>query len=210
MSYQEELILQSLMVRNLLLKLLDIDKIGMYAHDTKPIKLWRLPNTLAGGAAVTTFVQSVITWFIEMAIVTGDLRKGRVQPIAVFPEPESKLMRWYFCLPYSSVATKRVSRFRQALRQVARALVSAVILFFLLWPPTIGILAIVGTRQGNDYYYKRYPTPQIFSFLFGAILGLLQTPLYAAYWLLSDHWQSIEDALILPEQVTTLQVQPHA
>ncbi|SPO04775.1 uncharacterized protein DNG_07460 [Cephalotrichum gorgonifer] len=47
-----------------------------------PISLFRLPNTLAGDAALTIIIQVLVTWLIEWAIVTSDLRAGKVAPLA--------------------------------------------------------------------------------------------------------------------------------
>lgn len=66
--------------------------------DRHPIRLFRFPNTLAGDAAVTIFLQCVITWFIELVLVNRDLRTGHIQPIGFMPEPSWPLVRWFVLL----------------------------------------------------------------------------------------------------------------
>lgn len=55
----------------------------MYLPPNKiPISLFRLPNTLAGDAALTIVIQVLITWLVEWLAVTSDLRSGKVAPLA--------------------------------------------------------------------------------------------------------------------------------
>ncbi|KAH7203074.1 uncharacterized protein BKA55DRAFT_668961 [Fusarium redolens] len=65
---------------------------GMYTtQDTvkNPIRLFQLPNTLSGDAAVTIIVQCILTWFVEMGLVSYDLSKRSVQPIGFIQELSS-------------------------------------------------------------------------------------------------------------------------
>ncbi|OAA55234.1 hypothetical protein SPI_08329 [Niveomyces insectorum RCEF 264] len=63
-----------------------------------PIRLFQFPNTLAGDATVTIFIQTVMTWFIELVLVNRDLRSGHVQPIGFIKEPSMPLLRWFLLL----------------------------------------------------------------------------------------------------------------
>src|SRR4051812_39041358 len=66
-----------------------------------PIRLFQLPNTLAGDAAVTVFVQCLITFLIDTMLVGRDLRKGNIRPIGV-PKPQFAdypPVRWVLALP---------------------------------------------------------------------------------------------------------------
>ncbi|KAK3350052.1 hypothetical protein B0T25DRAFT_611148 [Lasiosphaeria hispida] len=63
-----------------------------------PIRLWQLPNTLAGDAGLTTIIQSIITWLIELLIVQRDLKHGGVAAIGFIPKPTHPLLRWFFFL----------------------------------------------------------------------------------------------------------------
>lgn len=158
-----------------------------------PIRLWRLPNTFSGDAAVTIFVQSIITWLITMTMVNGDLRNGKVQPIGFVPEPRNKSLRWYFFLDAEQPVAKK--SFGQwvvfILSQIGRALLFAVILFFLVWPATVGILtsSTIGSHIGNDYYYARRWTPQVYKLILGGLIGLLENPFFAMMWLLTIGWR---------------------
>ena len=169
---------------------------GMYGNQDlarNPIRLWRLPNTLSGDAAVTIFIQSVITWLITMIMANGDLRNGKVQPIGFVPEPKNKFLRWYFFLDAEQPIGRK--NFKQwitfILGQIGRALIFAIPLFFLVWPATVGILtsSTIGSHRGNDYYYNRRWTPQVYKLILGGIIGLLQTPFFAMAWLLTVGWR---------------------
>ncbi|KAJ3149589.1 hypothetical protein HDU89_003642 [Geranomyces variabilis] len=46
-------------------------------------RLWNMPNTIAGDAAVTVLIQGVLTWVIDGALTHQDCRKGTVAPIAL-------------------------------------------------------------------------------------------------------------------------------
>ncbi|KJR85197.1 uncharacterized protein SPSK_09239 [Sporothrix schenckii 1099-18] len=63
-----------------------------------PIRLFQFPNTLAGDATVTIFIQCVLTWFIELVLVNRDLRSGHIQPIGFLHEPSNALVRWFLLL----------------------------------------------------------------------------------------------------------------
>lgn len=66
--------------------------------DLHPIRLFRFPNTIAGDAALTIFIQCVITWFIELVLVNRDIRTGHIQPIGFIPEPSLAPLRWFLLL----------------------------------------------------------------------------------------------------------------
>ena len=57
----------------------------MYLSPADPITLLRLPNTLAGDAALTIIIQTLVTWLIECLAVTSDLRAGKVAPLDTSP-----------------------------------------------------------------------------------------------------------------------------
>ncbi|CAJ2505824.1 Uu.00g132180.m01.CDS01 [Anthostomella pinea] len=166
---------------------------AMYATDgvTGPIRLWKFPNTLAGDAALTTFIQLLITWHVELMLVNRDLKKGGVQPIGFIPEPKWSLVRWYLFLDRKE-QTRKVRSWRHWLAflrsQVVRALLLAVVFFPIVWGPSVGFLRLVGQRQGDDWYYKKEWVPQIFKLIQGAALGLLTTPLIVMFWLTRCGW----------------------
>lgn len=159
--------------------------------DKHPIRLFQLPNTLAGDAAVTIIVQCIITWLIELILVNRDIKSGHVQPIGFIPEPENRVLRWYMFLDRKKELNEPGSVGHWAFflfSQVLRAFIVAVISFCLLWGPCVGILTAVGTKRGGDWYFTAKWAPQIFKLLLGGILGLLTTPPFAVFWLVRAGW----------------------
>lgn len=150
-----------------------------------PIRLFQLPNTLAGDGAVTIIVQCVLTWFVEWFLVAHDLANRSVQPLALFPEPRRPLLRWLFLLGDHAPATKLANVGHQALR----GFLLCVPAFVLLWPIGVGALTALGERDGGDYVYDDRWAPQLFKFVLGGVLGLLTTPLMATFWLVKAGWE---------------------
>ena len=68
----------------------------MYLHPKDPIALFEMPNTLAGDAALTIIIQTVVTWLIEWALVSSDLRAGKIAPAK---PPVSRLLRRFLYGP---------------------------------------------------------------------------------------------------------------
>ncbi|TLD28246.1 hypothetical protein PspLS_03739 [Pyricularia sp. CBS 133598] len=172
---------------------------AMYANqdpDTSPIRVWQFPNTLAGDTAVTIIIQCLVTWFIESAILKGDLRGNKVEPLRLqaLPRPKSRFLRWLFLLDDDRSAAhcrgngpKGFLAFVVA--QALRALLLAVPSVLILWPPSIGALLSLGsTRYGNDPVFEPKWGPEIFKGVLGGVLGLLTTPLNAIFWLARAGW----------------------
>lgn len=187
-----------------------INRLAMYTtQDTvnNPIRLFQLPNTLAGDAAVTIIVQCILTWFVEKGLVAYDLSKRSVQPIGFIPEPSRPWQRWLFFLPSVSEAATEVetkgeaeaiapaqpSTLTSLLQQALRGFLLAIVGFVLLWPAGVGILTAFGKRSGGDYTYADRWTPEVFKFILGGLLGLLTTPLMAAFWLIKAGWEAKSD-----------------
>ncbi|KAM7224077.1 hypothetical protein V8F06_000550 [Rhypophila decipiens] len=60
------------------------------------ILLFHLPNSLAGDAAVTIVLQTVITWLVEFLLVKRDLERGGVRPVGFVGIPRyGKFVRWF-------------------------------------------------------------------------------------------------------------------
>lgn len=160
-----------------------------------PIRLFQLPNTLAGDCAVTIIVQSLMTWFIEFFLVNRDIRTGGVQPIGFLRPPTDPLIRRIFFLDeYTSGAQPAGARHWPVfiLEQAARAMVAAFVGFLIFWGPCVGILTAFGTRSGGDWVYEKTWVPQVFKLLLGGLLALVQTPLFATFWLVREGWVSGE------------------
>ncbi|KAJ3161138.1 hypothetical protein HDU86_007760 [Geranomyces michiganensis] len=52
-------------------------------YHNQEARLWNMPNTIAGDAAVTVLVQGILTWVIDGALTHQDCRKGTVAPIVL-------------------------------------------------------------------------------------------------------------------------------
>lgn len=166
----------------------------MYTKTDVPIYLFELPNTLVGDFAVTTIMQTIVTWLMEMLIVNHDLRKGNVQPIGFIAPPTKLLARW-FLLPGDTrlmLAPPPPKRWRARLlnlvAQVIRALVVSVVLVAVLIGPTIGILLALGEKSGGDWVYASRWTPQAFKGILGGGLALFTTPPMAMMWMVKCGW----------------------
>ncbi|KAH9890302.1 hypothetical protein F4778DRAFT_380086 [Xylariomycetidae sp. FL2044] len=157
----------------------------------KPVRLFRFPNTLAGDAALTVFIQILITWLIELNLVNMDLKKGGVQPIGFIREPRNRFMRWFMFLDRQK-QTHEVRGFLHWISflrsQVVRALLVAVACFPLMWGPSVGFLVLVGQKREDDWYYPSLWAPQVFKLVQGAVLGLLTTPPIVMFWLTRCGW----------------------
>ncbi|KAM0331301.1 hypothetical protein ACHAQA_002971 [Verticillium albo-atrum] len=162
-----------------------------------PIRLFQLPNTLAGDAAVTIVLQCIITWLIEAILVNRDLRKGGIRPIGFVPEPTSVVLRWLMMLDEKEASDSekppKRERVRKGaaslLRQAPRVFVIIVISFILCWPASVGILTAMGERRGGDWFFEETWAPQIFKGVLGGVLALLTTPVMAGYWLVMEGWR---------------------
>ncbi|KAK2045446.1 hypothetical protein LZ31DRAFT_553350, partial [Colletotrichum somersetense] len=167
---------------------------GMYSTqnvDLHPIRLFQLPNTLAGDAAVTILIQTAVTWFIELVLVEHDMKNGAVRPIDFVREPSRPLLRWLMLLDQNQ-ATRSKSRAGSLAGHAVRIALMFVLSFLLLWPASIGILTTVGERKGGgdwDWYFKREWAPQVFKGVFGGLLALLTTPAIASFWLVREGWR---------------------
>ncbi|KAH7306018.1 hypothetical protein B0I35DRAFT_464683 [Stachybotrys elegans] len=162
--------------------------------EKNPIRLFQLPNTLAGDGAVTIIVQCIMTWFVEMGLVRYDLGNRSVQPIGFIPEPSGLWTRKLFMLepePGSAPDTQvHRSKFITIVQNALRGFLIAVAGFLLLWPIAVGVLSTIGEPRGGDYFYSDRWIPQAFKCILGGLLGLLTTPLMASFWLLKAGWEA--------------------
>ncbi|KAM0251249.1 hypothetical protein ACHAQJ_008282 [Trichoderma viride] len=159
----------------------------------RPIRLWQLPNTLAGDAAVTIIVQCIITWFVELFVLRYDLRQQSVQPIGFIPQPVHPWLRLFFFLPRdAAVETTKQHRpwsLLEVIQQALRGFSFAVVSFLVLWPIFMGVLTAFGRKEGADYVYHDKWLPQVFKLILGGVLALLTTPPMAMFWLVKAGWE---------------------
>ncbi|KAH6647364.1 hypothetical protein BKA67DRAFT_385100 [Truncatella angustata] len=179
--------------------------VGMYGTTKQAINLFQFPNTLVGDATVTVILQCIITWLIELALVNQDLKHGRIQSVGSIREPNSRLARWFMFLDRTDpdyeggfLAHWVVFLFSQVLR----AFLIAVITFAIFIGPTIGLLIVVGTRNGGDWTYTGGVTPKpnlenwkpmMFKAILGTAVGLLTTPIFALFWMVRCGWALIRN-----------------
>jgi hypothetical protein len=172
--------------------------LAMYTtQDTRanPIRLFELPNTLAGDATVTIIIQTLVTWLLEYHLVMRDLKHGTVAPIGFVEKPKNIFLRWFAFLPLqeeSEVSPVRPSSRwdipRSMFLHALRAMVIAIIGFVLLWPASVGILTRVGSKSGGDWQFEQKWAPQVFKLILGGVLALVTTPPMAALWLIKAGW----------------------
>ncbi|PHH78975.1 hypothetical protein CDD80_5916 [Ophiocordyceps camponoti-rufipedis] len=167
---------------------------GLYKNTKDPVRLFQLPNTLAGDGAVTIFVQCLITWLIETMLVTYDVNHGSVRTIGWIREPRNRLLRSFFLLPVDPLLgapPPTFFGFTPIIQFIIRGLLFGVASFFLFWPICVGILAGIGERRPDgDYYYDNVWTPQVYKLLLGGLLGLVTGPPMAMFWLVRYGWEA--------------------
>ncbi|EPX71829.1 uncharacterized protein SOCG_03765 [Schizosaccharomyces octosporus yFS286] len=168
---------------------------GMYKNTIDRVRLWRLPDTLSGDLAVTNFVQAVLTYWIESALVQADLRSGLVKPLYLGRFPRNTFMREILRAKPKYNFHFIVFRWIEWMAFTGlRGLFWSVPLWFLLWPASIGILTAPGQHSGNDYFYNNYPAPQIIKLIFGGVLGFVFTPWIAfLHMYMYGHYQYLDD-----------------
>jgi hypothetical protein len=162
--------------------------------EANPIRLFQLPNTLAGDGAVTIIVQCILTWFVELGLVHYDLGNRSIRPIGFIPEPKRPWLRRLFMLDLNAEPgtgqRADLSKLQAVVHHALRGFMFAVVGFLLLWPIGVGALTSVGESSGGDYLYDEKWTPQAFKAILGGVLSLLTTPLMALFWLIKAGWEA--------------------
>ncbi|KAK5653362.1 hypothetical protein OQA88_9054 [Cercophora sp. LCS_1] len=163
---------------------------AMYTTSPPPVRLFQLPNTLAGDAAVTIILQSIITWLVELVLVNRDLSKGSVAPLGFVPQPTTRALRWFMFLDRREAKEEKgLGHWVKFLAsQVLRAFLVAVVCFAVFWGPCVGCLMRLGRRSGGDWEFDATWTPQVFKLVLGGLLGLVQTPAFVVFWLVRAGW----------------------
>lgn len=159
-----------------------------------PIRLFSLPNTLAGDAGLTIIIQTLMTWLIEYILVHYDLSNRAVQPIGWISQPSNPYLRWLLMLPPKAGDEEpQQSIPMMFVHNALRAMIIAAIPgFILLWPASVGILLSLGRKSGGDWVFEKKWIPQAFKAILGGLFGLMTTPLMAMYWLVKAGWESSE------------------
>lgn len=155
-------------------------------------------------AAITTILQSILTWFPLLILVNRALSRGEVAPYAPrrasLREPTSAVLRWFLILDHYNadkgsglVCCCRGARgFRRGcgfvLANLGRAMLVAVVAYAVLIGPTIGILVAVGTPFQGDWVFLGRWDGAVFKVVWGAVLGLIMSPAIAWMWMLRAGW----------------------
>lgn len=133
-------------------------------HSSHTVRLWNInDNTLAGDAAVTIFVQLIVTWLIDTLLVCNDVRTRalQIQPLILPHRLSNKFLLWYLSVEGMDLMDPSITCFRRLRRVIGgiiRALFLSVPVFFLWWPISVGIMAGVGkSAGGQEYAYNHYP-----------------------------------------------------
>ncbi|QLL30350.1 hypothetical protein HG536_0A01670 [Torulaspora globosa] len=184
---------------------------GMYYHSSKPVYLWGFPNTLSGDCALTVFIQVGVTWVCEELIVGWDCFQSKT-PLLPFeielPDEASHGLFWRLFEVKHGIAKDELSLRSYVRKQFIRypsrsrcfnlfswllhkfviSMIAAAMIWFWVWPVTMGVMAGVGTRVGSHEYKFHGWAPQIMKLIFGFVIGLMCTPLAIIVILLRDKW----------------------
>lgn len=162
---------------------------AMYRTTSQPISFWNIRhNTIAGDLGVTIFIQGILTFLISSSLIHADVRKRVIAPFsAPWPAPRSyssqlhRLDRVRVVFSGSSAndlfdfSVGARAWFGRAAWSVWQGAVISACYFCLVWPIAIAILA---PRYGKANLVHTWVPPTIKA-VYGAVFGLLQTPLIA-------------------------------
>ncbi|KAF8984647.1 hypothetical protein BGZ46_007353 [Entomortierella lignicola] len=150
--------------------------VAMYKTTSKPIHVWRFPNTLAGDATVTVVVQQFLTYILDRLSVRGDVRKGTIAPLRM-PSNANFVIRWFVGLDESKTGHKKTKREFVSFH-AQRILVYMFFSWIVFWPIAVGILCGLKTHnvgvdtRGAGGDFNNWPLPEIFKLLYGFALGM--------------------------------------
>lgn len=184
---------------------------GMYYHSSRPVTLWRFPHTLSGDCALTVFIQVGVTWVCDELIVGWGCYRNETPllPLEIelpdeanhelfyrlfevrhgIPRDEPSLrnyLRGQF-IRYPS-RSRCFNLFAWLLSKFVISMIVAAMIWFWVWPVTMGVLAGVGTPVGGHEYEFHGWAPQITKLIFGFVIGLMCSPLGIIVILLRDKW----------------------
>lgn len=184
---------------------------GMYRHNPQPVKLWGFPNTLSGDCALTVFIQVGVTWVCEELVVGWDCYLGNTPILPIEVElPDESTHRPFWTLfevkhgisrddrSFCSYLRKQFLRypnrsrlfnaFTWFLSKLVISMITAAMIWFWVWPVTMGIMAGVGTRIGSHDYEFHGWAPQVMKLVYGFVVGLMCSPIAIIVVLLRDVW----------------------
>jgi hypothetical protein len=141
------------------------DHVCIGRHNRHLVWLWKVNhNTLAGDAAVTIFVQTIITWLLDSAMVCNDVRTRAygVRPISMSPKAlNNKFLNWYISAEGMELLEPHITlkaRLKCFVIGIIKAFLLCILVFFIWWPITVAILVGVGHSIGaGQYQYNHWP-----------------------------------------------------
>eukprot|EP01117_Protostelium_nocturnum_P014949 TRINITY_DN5748_c0_g1_i4.p1 TRINITY_DN5748_c0_g1~~TRINITY_DN5748_c0_g1_i4.p1 ORF type:complete len:303 (+),score=65.97 TRINITY_DN5748_c0_g1_i4:737-1645(+) len=170
-------------------------------RDKFPVRIWGMPNTLAGDAFLTVVIQGILTFYIDGMATSYDVRKAKFGISPLLPPQwihNSKgVIRWFFS-GNPDVLEPGVTSGRRALRlfgMFPRALIYVAVLIVVFWPVTVGV--IYGFSGDDNNFIRGFPTVPIFKGCFCAIMAFFQTVPVSLYAMMRKGWMQ-EDGTILP------------
>ena len=135
-----------------------------FRHSSHQVWLWKVSqNTLAGDAAVTVFVQVIVTWLIDAAMVCNDvkMRAYGIRPLTVSASAlRHKFLHWYISVEGMELLEPHIIlriRVRRLIEGAIKALFLCVPVFLIWWPVAVAIMAGVGhSIGGGNYSYNHW------------------------------------------------------
>ena len=127
--------------------------------------LWKVnENTLAGDAAVTVFVQIIVTWLISATMVCNDIRTKvfGLRPLQPSQKAlDNRFLSWYISVEEMDLLEPHITmrtRLKRVIEGGIKALFLCVPVFLIWWPIAIAIMAGVGHDiGGGNYEYNHWP-----------------------------------------------------
>ncbi|KAK4151925.1 hypothetical protein C8A00DRAFT_35397 [Chaetomidium leptoderma] len=177
-----------------------------------PPFLFGPPVSLLVDAAVTTILQSLITWFcllffVNRALVAGDIAPHVPGWLLQGREPGNGFVRWFMFLDHYNAQRGSVvfgwccgggrrgrcrGGFARAVGFVfaglGRGLLVAVAGFAVMIGPTIRLGVAAGTPYQGDWVFLGRWDGAVFKLVYGAVLGLVISPPIAWMWMVRAGW----------------------
>ncbi|PRP75727.1 hypothetical protein PROFUN_09151 [Planoprotostelium fungivorum] len=163
---------------------------AMYTN-AYPVRVWEFPNTMAGDAAVTVFIQGILTWVISGMLTSRDLRLAAfgISPIRA---PRSiregpRIVQWFFG-GNLDILERRIGhseRLRRLVSSIVHGVIYSIAIFFIAWPIGVGILA---ATAGPGGFIAGWPTAAYFKAAFGGGMGFWQTPIIVVIAMMRKGW----------------------
>ncbi|KAI9003259.1 hypothetical protein BC832DRAFT_560360 [Gaertneriomyces semiglobifer] len=145
----------------------------------KPIHMFTFPNNLAGDAAVTAFIQTTITFLLDGALTSVDVRKGIAKPIP-FYLPRFSIFRLIFPegqdLDNFGPAPSGRYRLRRLWLTIRSGLVLSLLVILPMWGLGVGIACAVWPEVTSSEGGSGWPEPQVFKAIYAFCLAMITTP----------------------------------